>query len=330
MRLTVEQIRAVARGVVRVEEKEGKVSLHRFTEAQERMYRSRSTASYLRAFATAGVILEFETDSEKLELSAEIFPASSRTFFVHSIFVNERRIGELAGEIRNGTKRASCEGFFELGSGWKRVKILFPWTVASQIRALTLEEGSRLVPVKKSRKILLYGDSITQGYDAVKPENSYASRLVSWMDADGINKAIGGETFFPELAELTDDCIPDLITVAYGTNDWRHSPRDMFLENSQEFFRILRRNYPSVPIIALIPIWRADIDEKTSVGDFRSIASHYQRIAAEIGDMTVIDCFDFVPQNPKCFRDLRLHPNDEGFRFYADRLQEALENARKK
>ena len=69
MKLTLEQIKAAARGVAYVTEEDGCVRLHRFTAQQEELYRQVKDEHYDRTFATAGVILEFDTNSENLNLS---------------------------------------------------------------------------------------------------------------------------------------------------------------------------------------------------------------------------------------------------------------------
>jgi len=55
MKLSLEQIRSVTRGAVRVEETEGAVHFYRFTKAQEEMYRQRDAMLHMKTFATAGV-----------------------------------------------------------------------------------------------------------------------------------------------------------------------------------------------------------------------------------------------------------------------------------
>ena len=157
--------------------------------------------------------------------------------------------------------------------------------------------------------------------DAEIPENSYAARLVSALDWNGINKAIGGEIFCPELAGLPDDVTPDLITVAYGTNDWSRFGR--LTEDTAAFFRTLRSTYPASPIILLAPVWRADWQDPDR-DDFRRVAQTLEQIAGEVGNAHFIDCFGFIPADTDLFSDLYLHPNDEGFRHYAEGLIPAV------
>ena len=202
----------------------------------------------------------------------------------------------------------------------KRVKIRLPWAASSQIRKLSLDDGAVLIPVQKEKTILFFGDSITQGYDSALPENSYASRLTDHLDWNAVNKAIGGEIFFPELAATAEDFTPDLISVAYGTNDWGRCSYEELESNCRSFYRNLRNTYPHTKIVVLAPIWRIGIDREECACPFPQLAKLLQDTAEEIGNTVFIDCFEFVPGEEACFSFDFLHPSDEGFRHYADAL----------
>lgn len=321
MTLSFDQIYALSQGAVCREAVGGGLCLRRFTLQEQRAYLSRREESYLRSFATAGIRLEFNTDSPFLFLEVQVIPSTSRRRFAHSIYADGRRIGELSGELAESEPARILEGRFPLGPGNKRVTVYFPWSVESRILALELEDGSKAFPVKKSRLLLSYGDSITQGYDAPSPEEAYIVRLADALKANLICKAIGGERFWPELPAMSAVERPDLITAAYGTNDWSLSTREEFLRDSLGFFQNLRKRYPDVPILALAPIWRADIHARErQVGEFESVAARLREIASEIPGMRVIDCCNYVPKTPDSFADRKLHPNGEGFRHYSENL----------
>ncbi len=139
------------------------------------------------------------------------------------------------------------------------------------------------------------------------------------------DKAIGGEVFCPELAGLPDAVTPDLITVAYGTNDWSQFCR--LPEDAAEFYRTLRKTYPNIPIVALAPVWRADWQTREDHTNFRLVAEGIRKIAEEVENVRFIDCFGFIPEDTALFSDAYLHPNDEGFRHYANSLIAALADA---
>ena len=320
MDLTLQQLRSAVRGAARVEEIDGAVAFFRFTEEQSRFYEQRDPDFYRKTKSTSGVILEFDTDSTSLSLEVEVSTGSSRRFVAHSIFVNGEPFTVFGDTLPGETEAAVLSGTIDLGAGAKRVKILFPWAAASRVRRFALDDGSSFSPVKKEKLLILYGDSITQGYDAPLPEQSYASQLTAFLDWDSRNKAIGGEMFCPELAKLSDGVTPDLITVAYGTNDWSHVSQAQQQETSRGFLHNLRRTYPATPIVVMAPIWRADMDREEKTCPFREVAVHLAAVTKELGNAYFVDCFDFVPQDTTLFSDAYLHPNAEGFRHYAQAL----------
>lgn len=323
MKLTVEQLAACARGAVAVTEEEGAVRLHRFTAEQEEFYKGFNTENYDRSFATAGIVLEFDTDSASLRLAVRCRKGSSRHWFVHSVFVNGERIGELRGSF-TPPEQVEAEESWALGQGSKRVKIFFPWSAGSAVRALELDDGAAFNPVKPEKMALIFGDSITHGYDASSPELSYASVLAEALGYNCINKAIGGATFQPELAKMKDELEPAIITVAYGTNDWNGVKNVILEENAREFLVALRKNYPQAPIVLLAPVWRKNWQAEKPKVAFREIPGIFEKLAGEIGNARVVDCFDFIPHDPENYSPDVLHPNDKGFAHYAGAVKKAI------
>jgi len=199
-----------------------------------------------------------------------------------------------------------------------------PWSVDLRICSLELDDGATLVPYTYSRKMLVFGDSITHGYDAKGPSKAYSSLIADFLDADAVNKGIGGEVFRPELCKMAENFTPDVISVAYGTNDWSQTDKETFDKNSEEFYMTLSKLYPAAKIISLAPIYRVDFQKPTKVGPFTYIADKFHELEKKIPNMTVIECFDFLPHTPDVFEDLKIHPNNEGFTYYANGVIEGL------
>lgn len=326
MKLRLEEVRSIAHGVARVEPVGENIGLFRFTKEQETLYCEKSYPSfYKRTFATAGATLEFDTDSENLTLAVEVTVGCGYRWFVHSVFVDEKRIGDLTGFVPEDGS-AVTESVFDLGKGMKRVRIVFPWNEVSRIQCLELDDGAIIHPVPKKRKVLIFGDSITQGYTTWLPENSYASRISRWLDADMVNKGIGGESYWPELAKTCDDFQPDLILVAYGANDWNARTEDEFAANSKEFCLRLRNAYPQAQIVVLTPIWMKTREEKQEDRwSFENLVSHLNALENFVENLTVLEGTDLVPCDLACFAEDRVHPNDVGFRYYAQALKGKIE-----
>ncbi len=329
--LDYETVKSITFGAVRIEEDNG-LRFRRFTEEQENVYRKyRNDDSMLRKiFSASGVFLEFKTDSPRLYMEYDVKIASSRGYYAFDILCDGEKV-ESFTNIREGEKLIGGEFVLsnekrsvDLKEGMKTVRIVFPWSAEPIVKAIGLEDNSVIEPVAEKKKLLMFGDSITQGYDAIYPTLSYAYILADMLGLESYNKAIGGEVFFPELAECKDDFVPELITVAYGTNDWSIISCDEFKENSRRFFELLANNYPGVKIFAITPIWRKDCEESRQMGRFEVVRNHIFDLAQKYDRVTAIDGFDFVPHDEGLYADLYVHPNAEGFGFYAKNLYNSI------
>lgn len=334
MNLTYSQIKACTSGAVRVAQEKDGIHFYRFTQEQEDLYKARKEDFYNKTFYTSGIQLQFQTDSRSLFIKADLSYINSRSYFALEIFKDNKRIDTIQNfNEADGRKSyigvrlsmGNYEKQVDLGDGTKEIRILFPWSGKTVLQALALEDGASFAPIKFSKKLLCFGDSITQGYDALYPSNKYTTRLAEYLKAEEHNKAIGGEIFFPALASAKEDFTPDLITVAYGTNDWRCVTREQFRQNCEAFFSNLCQTYPNTKILVIAPIWRKDTDEETDFAAFTDVEIEIKQIVKAYPQITLVSGYDFVPKDPEYFADLRLHPNDRGFDFYFDNLIKAID-----
>lgn len=336
MKLNLDTLRSAAAGAVRITEEADGFHFHRFTLDQEDFYKDFSN-HYPKVFATAGVKLSFRTSSPSLGLKITTSHASSRMFFAMDIYVN----GKFLDDIRNYEelelmRKYTLQEFplglyekeFDLGEGEKDVTIYFPWNVKTVVNEISLADGATVLPCRQEKKLLCFGDSITMGHDALHTPRRYTAQLANYLGFEEYNKGIGGETFPPTLATLPEDFTPDLITVAYGTNDWRHVTLDVFKKTCREFFTNLRSTYPDTPIYAITPIWRKIWANEYECGPFRQLPDIYREVAKDVPNMTVIDAFPFVPGLTDYYADLTLHPNGAGFDRYIEGLKPYFEKHR--
>lgn len=329
MKLDLNKIREITLGANRVEEEQDGFHFYRFTPRQEALYKERSDDFYKKVFATSGIQLSFKTSSENLFIKANVFSGSSRTYFSFDLFVNGEKVdtlnnfedAELTGDYTTiPFPVGEVKKRFSLGKGEKSVALYFPWSAKTVLKEISLDDGASVLPIKPKHKLLCFGDSITQGYDAVYPSNKYVSLLAKRLDAEEHNKAIGGEIFFPGLAAEKENFEPDYITVAYGTNDWGRCIEQEFSENCKEFFVNLKANYPNAKIFVITPIWRKDYEQDRVFGKFEKVAKIIEDVAGGFENVTVIHGFSFVDHDEQFFADLRLHPNDKGFGQYFEAL----------
>ena len=317
MILDLEQIQSITRGAVRVQEKDGWFDFFRFTEEQEQYY-THDSDFYKKSFATSGVRFSFCTNSQCLAFDFQLFAGSSRPYGWFDLYENGamvKHFGFENAEISSGHVALS------LSEGEKLVELYFPWSRRTELRNVTLDDGATLTPAYRQRKMLAFGDSITQGYDATYPSQSYVCRLARMLDADVIDKGIGGDVFCPDLLKTADDVSPEIITVAYGTNDWCRRDPNEYRENCRLFYTRLSALYPAAKIFAVTPIWRGDATKPTKFG--MPAWELHDTIAAcveGLSNVTVIRGWNLIPHLKEFFDDFVLHPNDAGFAAYAEGL----------
>ena len=327
----LEQIKDIAQGAVRIKKENDGIHFYRFTKEQEEFYRDYGDEFYYsQTYATAGVKLSFTTNSTNIYLNISALSASCRNYFSVDII----KYGICIGNIDNYADTVFPENYvdvelslgdfekkFYLGEGVKEIIIHLPWSANCIINDIGFDDNSFIKPLNKGKKLLVYGDSITQGYDALRPMNRYASKLAHLLGTEEINKAIGGERFNPAMVSLKDSFTPDIILTAYGTNDISCDGLETTLKNCKGFFGNLCKNYPNTKIYALTPIWRGDYK---TIDNFEILKNEILNITSSYQNVSVIDGFDLVPKDKKYFADLYLHPTDDGFGFYAKNLYDNI------
>lgn len=316
MILNKKQLHSVIFGAPQIDCNDSVVSCYRFSKKQIARIASSSQDFAMKAKSTSSVRLDFYTDSEYLAFSyANAQKAGSRPWYYFSLYVNGKRFA-IFGEEQL-TKTANTQRF-ELPAGEKRITLFFPNLFRADILSLELSDGASVTPFTPKRRIIFHGDSITQGYDAKDPATSYVNRLAIAWDAEIINYGIGGAMFDTQVIDEENVPDADLIFVSYGTNDWRHraSFQD-FSINCKTFFEKIASVHPNIPVVAILPIWRQNYKDEFPVGDFMEARQEIARIAKETVNANVIDLWQDMPQDLMFFTD-GLHPNDDGFAYYAN------------
>lgn len=315
MKLTNEQLLNYLSGYVLFEEKEGYIFPKRFTKKQSDVAVSRDF--HPKENATAGMFIEFISDASEIKFDYFACAGSSKdcfnidvledgvnTFNYHHESVDER--GTLIIPLEKNVTRT--------------ISVYLPNLDGIGIKNFEINGGIK--KAERKLKLLALGDSITQGYVTKHPYLTYVNLLAYYLDAYVLNQGIGGDVFYAGNLDEILNFDPDIITVAYGTNDWSKSQN--VKENADAYFEKLRKIYPQKPIFALLPIFRGGIK-----GDLRNGFS-LEDIREQITDCAkkhnvfVINCKDFVPHHEDFYWDKTLHPNELGFCFYAQGLLKEL------
>lgn len=328
MLLNFEQIRSITTGAVSLEQEENGIRFYRFNREQRTLYQPRVRFLEEKMLSTAGIQFSFRTDSSTLYLRTTVSRGSASDHFSFDLFVNGQYMDSL--ENFSDSELGTYEKTFSLGDGEKTVCLYFPWSVAVVVEALSLEDGASLTPMIPTKKLLIYGDSITHGNTVRYTCNHYIPRLARAMDVQVRNKAIAGTTSFPELVRTESPYEPDYVLVAYGSNDWDRHEEAFFVEKYREMLQLIGENYPKAQVIAISPIWRGDQETRQRrMGPLSAIEKNILAIAKDLPNVTVIPGIDLVPHDLQYFADAGLHPNDAGYEFYFRNLWNKIKDARK-
>lgn len=316
MLLDVDKIKEIATGVEEVECLDGEVIFRRFTRQEIETYElyDRDPRFAPKVYTTSGVRLDFETDADEVVLSGRVMSGcSARVYFYFDVYVNGT-IREHFGEEQalSGVPYFEFSYRAQLGEGNKSVSIYFPFTSQARIREVELSGASYVRPQKKREVMLAYGDSITQGFDASYPSLTYASVISRVLSLEIINKAVGGERFFPQLLRTDDVSEPKYILVAYGSNDWAKSEREEFEVDCAEFFEELVRKYPQKQIFVLTPIWRGNAWHTQKCSTYESVGEYIKQVCSRYPNIRVVDGQRISANNKYFYYDKYLHPNDMG------------------
>lgn len=333
MKLTFEQIKSALTGSVDAEITEGYIRPLRYNEKEREEYLTKRGGYHYQIVSSSGIKLRFMTDSESFYIRTSHRQGSSRNYYSIDIFTDGKYLDSV-DNFSNVTVPKAYSGLslplerleksFCIGKGTKEVCIYLPWSVSCDIEEISLDDLSSFEPVKREKTVLFYGDSITQGYDAMRPSKKYTSIIADKLNGEEYNKGYGADFCFPELAAVKNDISPDHIFIAYGTNDWWSHTRDGFTVRYKAFLENVTKNYPDAKVFALTPIWRKDHTEEKGFGDFSTVEDIIRNVSEGFENVKVIRGFELVPQNEDMYADLRLHPNDEGFVHYAENLYKEM------
>lgn len=307
----------------------GFVTAHRFTDKQIERYAVDSSADgvdyTLRCRATSNVTIEFTTDSSFVALFFEWHEAVGISYVDIDCMVDGKLFHHFFDE-----KLTHKFFAFEMPEGTHDVCIFLPWNTLTPLKEMIIEEGAFIKPVaKKPLRILSFGDSITQGYVGRHPAMTYVGRMTSKLNAEVLNQAIGGYYFVgASLDSALSSWNPDLITVAYGTNDFSvKASAQAFEDGMRGFMERLTEIFPDVPVLGIMPIYRNDIafNGRKLMRDYTHERSLdiIREVYAEYKNVTLMED-TFYPHCSDFFYTDFLHPNDIGGLIYGDAVAEKI------
>ena len=136
-------------------------------------------------------------------------------------------------------------------AGAKQVVIYLPADATVVVKNFTV--NGDVAPVKKGKKVLWLGDSITQGYGPLRSAHTYVSVANRLLNYDIINQGIGGYIYDKKSLMKMDGYQPEMLIVALGTN--QYGMKDMTMV--EEYYETLMGIYGTeIPVLVISPIWR--------------------------------------------------------------------------
>ncbi len=316
--VSMEKIKELTFGAVRIWEDDGYVYFSRFTEKQEKLAFSRNfgahnvaTASIKIEFLTCGGEISFDYKASKvvpgdcfnIEITRDGKP-------VHHVYVegNDSEMGDLKYTVPASDAPVD-------------ISIYFPNLASMQIKNLILPADA--VAVKKDLKLLALGDSITHGEWANHPNHTYINIVANELNAELINQGVRGDVFFADNIDEDLPFDPDIITVAYGANDYAGGK--LVSEKPVEYLEKLYSIYGDKKIFVILPIWYGKEEELCNGYTLEDGRMYLKGLTEKYPNMTAINCGKVVPCLPEFYRDeIMLHPNDLGYFYYGAHVTKAI------
>ena len=313
MILNNDQIKSITFGALHIEEADGKMRFFRFTPEMLEAWSEFDNVFTSRTRATAGIRLDFHTNSKHMALNIEA-PAKFEVYINGLLRYTMEEVDTLSVDIDTPRGQPLDDA---------HVTIYFPSHKHGCFSSLELDDGAYVKPHSFDRKILFLGDSITQGWDTVFDSLSFANKVSRYFNAESLIQGVGGACFFPQFLEPIS-FEPDWVVVAYGTNDFDRYRDDepMIEKHMNEYLEKLSGMYGDKKIFVVSPIWRR-LSKPEARERFERLRKTVEVQVKTFG-FTLIDGSLLVPPINALYTD-GLHPNDAGFSLYAENLIAQLE-----
>jgi hypothetical protein len=282
--------------------------------------------------------IRFRTDSTTITIVAEN-PGFSNMH--HMASVGENGFDLYVGHDYLGSAWPDASG--KIAKEWRvgsmpkmqDISLYLPLYKAVTIREIILDSEARLepaTPYKITKPIVYYGSSITQGGCASNPGGSCQAILERRLNADFVNLGFSGNGLGePALAEAICELDPSCIVLDF----WGNPSADQYAAALPIFVDILRKKFPSLPILVTSPFY---FPAEATGGDVARQASAKRASAREFvekrrkgGDRRIwyVDGLKMLNREQTAGLVDGVHCNSLGFYFNAIGLEPFLLKALK-
>ncbi|MBO5439222.1 MAG: SGNH/GDSL hydrolase family protein [Clostridia bacterium] len=315
MRLGIKTLEKLARGTTYLAKENGYIAFYRYSKAQIQYMAQPSYDYGWRNWAkfTGGIRLEFKTDSENISFdyiaSCSHERANTVDLYIenklHSVYKIEEK---LKGSVH-----------FSLPEGEKLVTIYFPNESILKIKGFTLDGGYKSVKDKRP-KLLIIGDSITQGAGPEIASVSYVNILSREYKYNVLDQGIGGYRYEPCDLMLNEEFKPDRIMIALGTNYYDAVDTYDYKKAVCDFYERLNQLYPNTPKLVMTPLYRTrELDMERFMWCINTIKAE----CAKYDNIIVADGLSLMPNDPVSLSD-GVHPSTYGSIMLANNLMKFM------
>lgn len=205
-----------------------------------------------------------------------------------------------------------------------------------------LPRTKKLLQSKAPLKVVLFGDSISAGYDSSRinaawPYQPPFGDLVIWQlkktyggPITFVNHARGGGTSSHALTQVDSQVAwfkPDLVLLAYGMNDRSEARRIGYRENLEKIIDAVRARSPETEFVLITPMLNSP-KQATGLDPVKFIRDEGLRVARPGVAFVDMTSTELSMLERKDYLDLSgngaNHPNDFLHRIYAQRILEAM------
>jgi lysophospholipase L1-like esterase len=195
-----------------------------------------------------------------------------------------------------------------------------------------IDKGAAILLPEKLRKdgrVIFYGTSITQGGCASRPGMAYTNILSRMLDVECINLGFSGSgKGEPEVAKVIAEIEQP---ICYVLDYQANCTNTLMFDTFEEFIRILRKDHPTVPILAVSMMKNSrDLLNPVKYSDKKESALFQSNVVKKLkdtGDKNIYfyDGEELFGDNfDECTVD-GIHPTDMGFWKMAEKLAPVIE-----
>ncbi|MBO5313226.1 MAG: SGNH/GDSL hydrolase family protein [Clostridia bacterium] len=315
MKLSTKSLKRLIKGAVYFTEDKGYLSCFRYSREQIE-YMAQESYDYgwrLRAMFSGGIRIELKTEADRISFEYKASGSCDRSntidLYENGVLKQVYKIGDkLKGKVE-----------FMLTEGKKRVFVYLPCESRLDIKNFTV--NGKYESVKSNgKRLLIIGDSITQGAGPEISSSAYINVLSRKTGYNILGQGVGGYRYEPGDLMKIDGFEPEKIIVFLGTNYYEEDCLTKcnydYKRAVEDFYVRITELYPQAPILSITPLWRNnDVDWDRfnwCIDTIKGVCEKYENVR-------VVDGLDLVPNVDECFSD-KVHPNAYGSYLLCENL----------